>query len=51
MQDQLHPRPGILQVHQQVPSLLHHARLDRGDRGEPDRFPGMAEALGGAGSG
>ena len=29
MQDELHPRPGILQVRQQVPSLLHHPRLDR----------------------
>jgi hypothetical protein len=29
MQHELHPRPGVLQVHQQVPCLLHHPGLDR----------------------
>jgi hypothetical protein len=29
MQDELHPRPDILQVHEQVPGLLDHPRLDR----------------------
>jgi hypothetical protein len=29
MQHELHPRPGVLQVHEQVPCLLHHPGLDR----------------------
>jgi hypothetical protein len=29
MQQELHPRPGVLQVHEQVPGLLHHPGLDR----------------------
>ena len=29
MQHELHPRSGVLQVHEQVPGLLHHPGLDR----------------------
>ncbi|HEX3957509.1 MAG TPA: Scr1 family TA system antitoxin-like transcriptional regulator [Trebonia sp.] len=29
LQHELHPRPGVIQVHQQVPGLLHHPGLDR----------------------
>src|SRR5689334_5547946 len=38
MNHELHSRPGILQVHERVPCLLDHPRLDRVPRGtqEPD---------------
>jgi hypothetical protein len=35
MQHELYPRPGVFQVHQQIPGLLHHPR--------PDRMPGSAK--------
>jgi hypothetical protein len=42
MQDELHPRPGILQVHEQVPGLLDHPRLDRVPGGCEDAYPAGA---------
>ncbi|MGH3408872.1 MAG: hypothetical protein ACRDRJ_41215, partial [Streptosporangiaceae bacterium] len=38
MQHELHPRPGVFQVHEQVPCLLNYPRLDRmlGDARDPD---------------
>ena len=42
MQDELHPRPGILQVHEQVPGLLDHPRLDRVPGGSEDAYPAGA---------
>jgi hypothetical protein len=42
MQDELHPRPSILQVHEQVPGLLHHPRLDRVLRDAEDSDPSAA---------
>ena len=38
MQDEFHARPCIVQVHQQVPGLLHYPRLDRmlGSAQDPD---------------
>jgi hypothetical protein len=36
MQDELQAYPGIVQVHQQVPGLLHYPRLDRVLRGSED---------------
>jgi hypothetical protein len=42
MQDELHPRPGILQVHERVPGLLDHPRLDRVLGGSEDAYPAGA---------
>ena len=38
VQHELHPRPGIFQVHEQVPGLLHDPGLDRvaGGTEDPD---------------
>jgi hypothetical protein len=42
MQDELHPRPDIVQVHEQVPGLLGHPRLDRMLRDSEDAYPAGA---------
>src|SRR5260370_16778032 len=42
MQDELHPRPHILQVHEQVPGLLDHPRRDRVPGGSEDAYPAGA---------
>jgi hypothetical protein len=42
VQDELHPRPGIHQVHEQVPGLLDHPRLDRMPGGSEDAYPARA---------
>jgi hypothetical protein len=42
MQDELHPRPGIFQVHEQVPCLLHDPRLDWVLGGSEDAYPAGA---------
>jgi hypothetical protein len=42
VQDELHPRPGILQVHEQVPGLLDHPGLDRVLGGSEDAYPARA---------
>ncbi len=42
MQHELHPRPGILQVHEQVPGLLDHPRLDRVLGCSEDAYPARA---------
>ena len=42
MQDELHPRPDILQVHEQVPALLDHPRLDWVLGGSEDAYPAGA---------
>jgi len=42
MQDEVHPRPDILQVHKQVPSLLDHPRLDRVLGRSEDAYPAGA---------
>jgi hypothetical protein len=42
MQDELHPRPDIVQVHEQVPGLLDHPRLDRMLRDSEDAYPAAA---------
>jgi hypothetical protein len=42
MQDELHPRPDIVQVHAQVPGLLDHPRLDRMLRDSEDAYPAGA---------
>ncbi|MGP7998224.1 MAG: hypothetical protein ACLPKI_12985 [Streptosporangiaceae bacterium] len=39
MQDELHLRPGILSVHEQVPGLRDHPRLDRVPGGSQDAYP------------
>jgi hypothetical protein len=38
MQDELCPGPGVFQVHQEVPGLLHYPRLNwmRGASEDPD---------------
>jgi hypothetical protein len=38
MQDERHCHPCIVQVHQQVPGLLYHPRLDRMPGGSEDRM-------------
>ena len=42
MQDKLHPRPGILQIHEQVPGLLDHSCLGRVLGGSEDAYPADA---------
>ena len=42
MQDELRPRPGILQVDEQVPGLLDHPCLDRVLGGSEDAYPAGA---------
>jgi hypothetical protein len=42
VQDELHSRPGILQVHDQVPGLLDHPRLDRVPGRSEDAYPARA---------
>ena len=42
MQDELHPRPHIFQVHEQVPGLLDHPRRDRVPGGSEDAYPAGA---------
>src|SRR5258708_18522482 len=42
MQDELHPRPDILQVHEQVPGLLDRPRRDRVPGGFEDAYPAGA---------
>jgi hypothetical protein len=42
MEHELHPRAGILQVHEQVPGLLDRPRLDRVPRGLKDPDPAGA---------
>jgi len=42
MQNELHPRPHILQVHEQVPGLLDHPRRDRVPGGSEDAYPAGA---------
>jgi hypothetical protein len=42
MQDKLDPRPGILQIHEQVPGLLDHPRLDRVPGRSEDAYPAGA---------
>ena len=44
VQHELHPRPGIFQVHEQVPGLLHDQGLDRVPGGTED--PNAAGAKG-----
>ena len=39
MQEELHSRPDILQVHEQVPGLLDHPRTDRVLGGSEDAYP------------
>ena len=36
MNHELHPRPGMRQIHEQVTGLLHHQRLDGMLRGPQD---------------
>jgi hypothetical protein len=42
MQHELHPRPGIIQVHEQVPGLLDYPLLDRVLRSAQDPDPAGA---------
>jgi hypothetical protein len=42
MEHELHPRAGILQVHEQVPGLLDCPRLDQVLRGAKDPDPAGA---------
>jgi hypothetical protein len=45
VQHELHPRPGLFQVHQQIPGLLHNPRLDRvlGSAKDPDTAGAMLD--------
>jgi hypothetical protein len=47
MQHELHPRPGVFQVHEQVPGLLHDPGLDRVLGGAEDPDPAGAVLDGG----